>query len=322
MPAPLRIGLLLFPGCMPAGLLAFADLLRAANRRAGRAVFDTGFVALRAGPVDCGHGVTLHAPDALARGAFDAILIAGAWADSAAEMDAMLMRRAPLVAALSALPRTVALWSYCTGVAVLAATGRLRRQQATATFWLADALRQRHRTVQWQTERTCILAPRHATASGVGGYLPIAEALIERHAGHDVARDITRLMVLPRPATPHPAFKATARIEQPDGLLRTLHALVEQLPAERITVAALAERLGLSERTLARRVADGVGTSVAAHARRIKLGQVGERLTRTSMPLGRIADELGFSSDANLRRMFKQLTGLTPATYRQRFGRI
>jgi AraC-like DNA-binding protein len=31
---------------------------------------------------------------------------------------------------------------------------------------------------------------------------------------------------------------------------------------------------------------------------------------------------LGFSSAANLRRMFKALTGLTPAQYRQQYGRI
>ncbi|WP_306108906.1 helix-turn-helix domain-containing protein [Pseudomonas sp. ANT_J12] len=30
--------------------------------------------------------------------------------------------------------------------------------------------------------------------------------------------------------------------------------------------------------------------------------------------------ELGFSSDSNMRRMFKELTGLTPAEYRQKFG--
>lgn len=322
MPHPLRIGLLLFPGCMPAGLLAFADLLRTCNRHTGRALFETRFVALRAGPVDCGHGVMLQADAGIERDPPDALLVPGLWADSAQQIDALLARRAALVAALVRSPRTMQLWSYCTGVALLAATGRLDRQPATATWWLADALRLRHRKVHWDPARACIVNPRTATASGASGHLPLAQALIEHHAGRDVLHAVARLLVLPRPAASHPAFEATRLIEQPPGLLRTLHALVEALPAHQLTVATLAKRLGLSERTLARQVAREAGTGIAAHVRRIKLHQVSERLTLTGAPLSSIADELGYSSDASLHRMFRQLTGMTPSTYRQRYSRM
>ena len=61
--------------------------------------------------------------------------------------------------------------------------------------------------------------------------------------------------------------------------------------------------------------------SVAAYARRVKLNQVSDRLILTSLPVTSIAAELGFSSESNLRRMFKELTGLTPADYRRQFGR-
>jgi transcriptional regulator GlxA family with amidase domain len=60
---------------------------------------------------------------------------------------------------------------------------------------------------------------------------------------------------------------------------------------------------------------------IAAYARRIKLNQASERLVLTSSPISTISAELGFSSDANMRRMFKELTALTPVEYRQRFGR-
>ena len=51
-------------------------------------------------------------------------------------------------------------------------------------------------------------------------------------------------------------------------------------------------------------------------------GRDDTRLTLTSAPIKSISDELGFSSDSNLRRMFKELTELTPAAYRQRFARF
>ena len=100
-----------------------------------------------------------------------------------------------------------------------------------------------------------------------------------------------------------------------------MHAQVERLPAEQITLVKLAQELGLSERTLARKVRDETGVAAGSYARRIKLGQVGERLTLTSAPASTISAELGFSSDSNMRRMFKELTGFTPVQYRQRFAR-
>ncbi|KAA0981532.1 helix-turn-helix transcriptional regulator, partial [Pseudomonas sp. ANT_J12] len=87
-----------------------------------------------------------------------------------------------------------------------------------------------------------------------------------------------------------------------------------------ITVKALAGTLGMSERTLARKVRNETGLAIGAYARRVKLSQVGERITLTSVPISTISLELGFSSDSNMRRMLKELTGLTPTKYRQKLG--
>lgn len=127
-------------------------------------------------------------------------------------------------------------------------------------------------------------------------------------------------MVLPRPTLPHTAFNATSLIEQPGKLQRKLHVLLAQMPAEQITVKALARTLGMSERTLAPKVRNETGLAIGAYARRVKLSQVSERLTLTSVPVSTISLEVGFSSDSNMRRMFKELTGLSPAEYRQKFG--
>ena len=214
------------------------------------------------------------------------------------------------------------MWSYCTGVCLLASTGRLNRQAATATWWLADTMRQHHPKVIWQIERTYIVNSRTATASGVNGYLPIAQALIEKHLNAEAYRDLTKLMVLPRPERSHQAFQAMQLIAQPDRLLRKLYAIAEQIPATELTVQRLARELATSERTLARKVLAATGLSIGNYVRRIKLNQASERLILTSASVSTISAELGFSSDSNMRRMFKELTALTPAEYRLAFGRF
>lgn len=321
MSRPLRIGLLLYPGCLPAGLLAFADLLHAANRRAGETLFETLFVASQAGTVACAQGVSLQASKALSEASVDALLIAGFWAESSRQVERVVSDNKALVAALAACSKQVQLWSYCTGVCLIAASGRLEGQAATVTWWLAGTMAQRYPKVNWQSQRHWVINPFTATASGVNGYLPIAQALIERAVGQDLFHDLAKLMVLARPVQAHPAFAAMSLIEQSSSLLRQLHRCVEQLPAQQVTVQRLAEQLSLSPRTLARKVSAQTGVAVAAYARSIKLNQVSERLMLTAASVNTISVDLGFSSDSNLRRMFKELTDLTPLEYRQQFGR-
>lgn len=113
---PFRIGLLLYPGCMPAGLLAFADLLHAANRRAGAPLFETLFVAASGEQVDCAHGLRLPPQATLDEAQCDALLVPGFWTESAAQVEAALSDNAALVAAIARLPTRTPVWSYCTGV--------------------------------------------------------------------------------------------------------------------------------------------------------------------------------------------------------------
>jgi len=317
----LRVALLLYPGCMPAGLLAFADLLHAANRRAGARLFETVYVGLATGEVACAHGLRLAAHASLGEGNIDALLVPGFWSESVEQVDAVLAQNAALVDAIRRLDKRVQVWSYCTGVWLAAAARRLEREPATITWWLADGARRRFPKVDWQVERTDVFNARNATASGVNGYLPIAQALIEARLSIEGYRDLTRLMVLPRPERTHQVFQAVHLVAQPGRLMRRLHAAVERLPAGEGTLARLARELDTTERTLARKVHAATGASAAAWVRRVKLNQVSERLIHTGLPASTIGAELGFSSDAGMRRMFKEATGMTTAQYRQAFGR-
>lgn len=321
MHPPLRIGLLLYRQCMPAGLLAFADLLHAANRRAGQALFEPRWVAMQPSEVACGQGLSMRVAHAFQETKLDAVLVPGFWAESERQLEEALDANAALIGALAAFGRGKQFWGYCTGVCLLAASGKLDRQQATVTWWAAGAMERRYGKVKWQVEQNCVVNARTATAAGVTGYLPIAQALIERHMSAEAVQDLIKLMVLPRPVQTHDVFRSMSLIEQASPMLRRLHDLVVELPAESATVTRLAEALAMSARTLARKVGYETGVPVAEYVRRIKLNQLSERLVLTSTPISTISADLGFSSDSNMRRMFKALTSMTPAEYRNSFSR-
>ena len=95
---------------------------------------------------------------------------------------------------------------------------------------------------------------------------------------------------------------------------------VQRSPATDLRLPALAQALGLSSRTLARRVQAHTDLTAALWMRRIKLRQASEALCDTPLPLKRIAEDLGFASEAGLHRAFRQATGQTPLAFRMSHG--
>lgn len=317
----MKIGLLLYEHCMPAGLLAFNDLVLASNRLAGKQQFETCLVGTSLKPVQCANQVVLTANALLQEAQLDVLLVPGMWTESPSQLPVLLTKHAQLLEQIKQLPTHTKVWSYCTGVGLLAASGRLRRQRATVTWWLANSMQKNYPTVNWQIDSDCVVTTKTATAAGVHGYLLLAQQLIEKALSKTVFQEFIKLMVLPRPVQQHPAFRAFALMEQTDPLLRKLAAIVAQMPAAQITVQILAEKLNLTERTLARKVSTLTEIPVASYARQLKLHQVSEQLIWSSAPVNSISQELGFSDESNLRRQFKQATGLSPVQYRKKFAR-
>lgn len=317
---PLRLALLLYPGCMPAGLFAAVDMARAANLRLQHPVIHTSWVGVDLQPVPTWQGPAL-APSALLSSAeVDAVLVPGLWLSSAEGLEVPLRQLAPVVQGLAALPRHIPLWSYCAGVVLVAASGRLRDQRATATWWLRAALERQFSTVHWRFDEPLVQGDAATTAAGANGYLPLMLHALSTRLTSDAMRDLQALLMLPRPRTSHPAFVGHDLMSVADAELRRALLWVQRSPASGLRLPALAAALGLSPRTLARRVQVHTGLSAASWMRRIKLRQVSEALRDTASPLKRIAEDLGFSSEAALHRAFHQVTGQTPLAYRMAQG--
>lgn len=107
------------------------------------------------------------------------------------------------------------------------------------------------------------------------------------------------------------AAQATGR----SPLLARLHLALRDTLDE-ATPASLAQALGVSERTLQRRLKDEA-TTFAAQLVRARVEAAKRRMRETDAPLAAIALEVGFSSQQHFSRAFKEIEGLTPSAYRQ-----
>lgn len=313
----MRIGLLVYPDCLPAGLFGFSDLLMAANLRLGHHRFSCHWLSERGGQQATANGLSL-ATEAVAECPVDGLLIPGAWRDTTTALSGSDQG---LVDLLTALPASTRLWSYCTGVCLAARTGRLDTRPATTTWWLRELVAQRFPAVNWKPHQTLVYSEACATASGVNGFLPLALALLEEQCGAPLVADLRRHMVLPRPEGRHTPLQEVPGLVQRGGWMRTLIQTIEGTPAGELDTARLATAMKTSARTLQRRVLRESGYRCGKLMRLVKLNQVGEQLITTDHGLAVIGDALGFPDEASLRRSFRQVAGMTPGDYREHFAR-
>lgn len=91
-------------------------------------------------------------------------------------------------------------------------------------------------------------------------------------------------------------------------------AMIEAEPGYRLTVAGLAERLGLSEVRLRELFVRDLGCSPKPYLTRRRI-QAARSLLRDGWPVTRVAMRLGFSSSQHMATAFGRSVGLTPTAY-------
>jgi AraC-like DNA-binding protein len=94
-------------------------------------------------------------------------------------------------------------------------------------------------------------------------------------------------------------------------------ALMHEKPAHAWTVDSLAREVGASRSVLAERFTHFVGQSPMQYLGRWRMALATNYLRRSSLNVARIAEEVGYETDAAFSRAFRREFGVPPATWRR-----
>ncbi|NKY58000.1 GlxA family transcriptional regulator [Nocardia flavorosea] len=241
----------------------------------------------------------------------DTVLIPG-WSPVEAPLSAPVRR-----ALVRAHDRGARLVTICSGVFALARTGLLDGRSAT-THW-ARAAQLAHEFPRVRVEPDVLYVDHGdiATSAGAGAGIDLCLHLVRKDHGAAHAALLARHMVLP----PHREGGQAqyAPPQQPgdalDGLLDWAGARL----GSPLSVGDMASYLSVSQRTLARRFADRLGTSPGAWLLARRIVEARALLEETDLPVEAIAVRVGLASAVNLRRRFRAHIGTTPGAYRRAF---
>lgn len=211
--------------------------------------------------------------------------------------------------------------SICTGAFILAAAGLLDGLRATTHWVAADQLAERFPRVDVRPDVLYVDNGQILTSAGAAAGMDLCLHIIRRDLGSAVAADSARLSVMPLEREGGQAqFIVQATPPVPQGsLLEPVLAWIEDHLAQDLTLAEMAARSRLSERTFSRRFREQTGTTPLQWLLRARVRRAQFLLETTDHGVERIASQAGFGSPTAFRERFKRVVGVTPQSYRSAF---
>ena len=318
MPPVRRVLILAVDGAQSLDILGPVEVFHTAAAMAPEAGYEVSLVTPGAGgQVRLSNGLAMLA-DALPElpPPHDTLVVAGGRGTREAIHDPAIV--AWVGAAAARARRTT---SVCTGAYLLAEAGLLTGRGAATHWRYCDSLASRHPDIAFDPDAVYVRDGDVWASAGVTAGIDLALALVEEDVGREVALAVARELVvlLRRPGGQSQFSRALAAQEATRPALRELQAWIGGHLDADLSVAALAQRANLTERSFSRAFRREVGQTPAAYVEGLRIERARILLEDGAESLHAVARATGFASAEVLRRAFHRRVGVSPAAYRERF---
>jgi transcriptional regulator GlxA family with amidase domain len=208
--------------------------------------------------------------------------------------------------------------SVCTGAFLLAETALLDDRRATTHWRYVTQLQSRFPRIRVEGDSIYIADGHIWTSAGIASGIDLALAMIETDMGAEIARSVSRLLVVAyrRPGG-QSQFSAMSQMEPESDRIRIALNFAREHLAEALPVERLAEAASLSPRQFGRAFRRETGETPAKAVERLRVEAARLRLQDGSEPIEQIALAVGFTDPERMRRAFVKLHGNPPQSIRR-----
>lgn len=215
------------------------------------------------------------------------------------------------------------LCSSCSGVLLLAETGLLEGREATVHWAYAPTFRRNFPGVKLRMEEVLITTGDRedfVLTGASASWHDLALYLVARYVGPTAAQAIAKFLLLQRHTdgqAPYLVFDPP--LDHGDGVVLEVQEWIRNHYTSPDSVEEMERRSGLPSRSFKRRFARATGHPPLRYVQMLRVEEAKRRLERTTQPVERISQAVGYEDPSFFRRLFKRTTRLTPAEYRRKF---
>lgn len=200
------------------------------------------------------------------------------------------------------------LCASCSGVFHVAATKLLDGHTATTTWFFAPQFRAQFPHVLLDEHSSLICEGRLWTAGAALSIADLSLALVRKFGSQETAQDVTRHLILDT----HPSqarYMTANHWATVDPTVDRAKSWIGENLRRAFSVGEVAASVGLSTRTLARRISAATQLSPIGFVQRIRAEQALHLLETTKHNVDEIAALVGYRNTSSLRRVLKRELG-------------
>ncbi|RUV00947.1 GlxA family transcriptional regulator [Mesorhizobium sp. M6A.T.Cr.TU.017.01.1.1] len=312
--APLTFAILVFPGFPMMAFSSVIEPLRAANVLAKKKCYRWIIVGAAEGPVEASNGVVIQ-PGFLAGDApkVDRIVVcSGGNADHLVADDAVSWIR-------KSLRSGAHIGAVADAAFFLARAGLLDGHACTLHWTSQAAFTEAFPDIELRRDLYVIDRKRFTSAGGVGS-LDMMLEIITSDYGAELAAGVAEWFVHSplRSSVDRKLMPLRLRTGVQNELVLSAIAIMEDAVEERLWMAALAERLGVSSDKLERNFRSELSISPNGYYRRLRLKRAADLLAHSTLMVRDVALACGFASMSSFARAFREEHGHAPKVTRRR----
>jgi transcriptional regulator GlxA family with amidase domain len=325
-----EVAVLIFEDCQPSAVATVLEALSVANLHwtiangGGTPPFSYRTIPYDGRPVRGMGDVTLAADGSLKDlGRPDLIFVPGIRAYSRPTMEQRLQQlKANWGDELKAhYRRNGYLAANCSGIFLLAEAGLLDRRTATTSWWLARSFRSRYPRVRLVPEMLVTKDSRIFCAASFSACLNLGLEIVSEFLGPRAMLGLARVLLIDiNRTTQLPYANLQQQVQHGDDLVMRAQALLLSRLRRPSDLERLAKRLHVTSRTLHRRFRAATGESPLVFLQNARIERAKRLLEITNISFDQIAHRVGYDDVSSFRRLFTRSSGISPGSYRQKFG--
>ena len=318
----LTVLVLALEGTAPLGTAGLLDALQMADRAGmvgqpgNSRLFDVRLTGLSRSPVLCQCGVQLQPEVDVHEVPPPDLVVVPGLDDDPGELPLLELNR-PWVAWIAQWYAAGAcIATSCTGAYLLAEAGILADKPVTTHWRFAAEFQQRYPNVDLRADQIIIDTGKIISSGGATAFLDLVLYLVDRFGGRERANKAAQALLIDARLSQLPYLAPIQGRAHDDVIVRDVQEYIDAHLDEPIQITKLAEKFGVSERTLTRRFTAATGLGPQAYLQLVRVHLAQRLLETTSYPVEAIRRAAGYSDSPAFRRVFKQITGLSPSEYR------